>query len=412
MIEYDILISELDGLFDVAWEYAGNDSFDTTTPINVDGICSLFKGNCYGYYRITDLIDMWFQRWLYTKLQKTAVASTANKNNVIVFERVGDKFFFTIRFFLAQHIGDLDSKDYDVEKVRTAVKMFTNRLQNVFELVKASTAFLNYRPAVEKSAAELKQNTDAVLKSVKKDLEKIKTANQTSFDEYVTKLKGTTEEELNSIIKHSSESSITILGIFVGVVMVFFGGFTVLENAIDGLTGTSFYRLYFTMLLFGGMLYNTVILLFFLIGRVTDRSIACKCHKTNADKCSECEHRVASHKLCALQNKFPYIYWVDMLILLGMIFIVVLYYSDKYIQSAKFLPMVCAAFGVLLVFLSGLIFELFALAGRLLANCIEKGFKKSPKSTKSSENTGSKNDYNVDDFSDNIGIVTDEISHK
>ena len=62
--------------------------------------------------------------------------------------------------------------------------------------------------------------------------------------------------------------------------------------------------------------------------------------------------------------------------------------------------------------MSGLIFELFVLAGRLLVNCIENGFKKSPKSTKSSENTESKNDYNVDEFSDNIGIVTDEISHK
>ncbi len=412
MIEYDLLISELESLFDAAWECAGKDSLETTTSVNVNKVCLLFKGNCYGYYRITDLIDMWFQRWLYTKLQKTAIASTANKNNVIVFERVGDKFFFTIRSFLIQGIEDLGSKDYDVEKVSTAVKMFTNRLQNVFELVKASTAFLNYRPAVEKAAKDIEHNTDIVLQTVTDDIEKIKKDNQDSFDQYVNKLKKTTENELNSIIKHSSESSITILGIFVGVVMVFFGGFTVLENAIDGLTGTSFYRLYFTMLLFGGMLYNTVILLFFLIGRVTDRSIACKCHKTNADKCSECEYRVASHKLCALQNKFPYIYWVDMLILLGMIFIVVLYYSDKYIQSAKFLPMVCATFGVLLVFLSGLIFELFVLAGRLLVNCIENGFKKSPKSTKSSENTESKNDYNVDEFSDNIGIVTDEISHK
>ena len=177
MIEYDLLISELESLFDAAWECAGKDSLETTTSVNVNKVCLLFKGNCYGYYRITDLIDMWFQRWLYTKLQKTAIASTANKNNVIVFERVGDKFFFTIRSFLIQGIEDLGSKDYDVEKVSTAVKMFTNRLQNVFELVKASTAFLNYRPAVEKAAKDIEHNTDIVLQTVTDDIEKIKKRN-------------------------------------------------------------------------------------------------------------------------------------------------------------------------------------------------------------------------------------------
>lgn len=141
----------------------------------------------------------------------------------------------------------------------------------------------------------------------------------------------------------SLENSITILGIFVGVVMVFFGGFTILENTIGGMTTVTPYRLIFIMLLFGMVLFDVVVMLFYLVGKLTNKSIACQwCYykkstaknsntAENSDtaknvstaetidriQCSSCIKRNVFRKgiwnkgLCRFVRKYPYIYWTN-----------------------------------------------------------------------------------------------------
>lgn len=59
------------------------------------------------------------------------------------------------------------------------------------------------------------------------------------------------ENDIQEQSQKITETSTAVLGVFVGVVMVFFGGFTILENAISGMGTLSVYRISFTMLLFG-----------------------------------------------------------------------------------------------------------------------------------------------------------------
>lgn len=363
MNNHDILISELSELYDVIWSTSIESEFDVNSlAININTVCLLFENGCVGYYRTADLIDIWFQRWLYTKLQKTLVFPNDKNTTDIVFEKININFFNRVRICILENpvITNNNGNVYKKEKIVVATYVLTERLQNVFELVKASASFLNYRPAIAKTLEETQHVADAVLNAVSDDIEGIKSDNKKSFNKYVAKLKKKTESDLNSLIKHSSESSITILGIFMGVVMVFFGGFTILENSIEGLSSASYHRLYFTMLLFGGILYNIVILLFFLIGRVTERSIACKCHKSEDNNCSKCKRKVVSKTICSLQNKFPYIFWVDFLIVLGMGFIVVLYYCARILPQIEALHISRAVLCVLTIFIvlgAGIVFN-------------------------------------------------------
>ncbi len=145
------------------------------------------------------------------------------------------------------------------------------------------------------------------------------------------------KEKLKNQAQKSAESSITILGIFVGIVMVFFGGFTILENAIEGMQKASSYRLYFTMLLFGAIMYNVVILLFFLISRITEKPVTCRCHRApgygslsgdgekvfreiTRNDCFNCQYRVKNKGLCRIKNTLPYVYWGNLVIIMGLSF--------------------------------------------------------------------------------------------
>lgn len=144
----------------------------------------------------------------------------------------------------------------------------------------------------------------------------------------------------NENARKNIEISVTILGVFVGVVMVFFGGFSILTNAISEMTTATSYRITFTMIAFGGILYNVVILLFFLICRITSRSIACKCYNYELNeenpirlgnleddfvdnKCRYCT--LLKHKrfkgICRIRRIYPYIYWGNVIIVALILFV-------------------------------------------------------------------------------------------
>lgn len=172
------------------------------------------------------------------------------------------------------------------------------------------------------------------------------------LDEKANKLKN----ELKTQSRKALESSITILGIFVGVAMVFFGGFAILDNTIEGLNATTPQRLIFVMLAFAMIMYNSVILLFFLISRITEKSIGCKCHRyfpivdntkeESKDKnrmkgsksnqticettnCWNCKNSGPVPAWCRIKRIYPYIYWGNVAIVAAMISLFILWLTYK-----------------------------------------------------------------------------------
>lgn len=125
-----------------------------------------------------------------------------------------------------------------------------------------------------------------------------------------------------------AESSITILGIFVGIVMVFFGDFSILSSAAAGIFDVSLYRLSLVMLTFGAILFNVIILLFYLVSKITQKPIGNVCvHSTTriCTVCKDCKCKPKLHELCRLRNTLPYVYWGNAVILLLFLFTFCMY---------------------------------------------------------------------------------------
>lgn len=221
---------------------------------------------------------------------------------------------------------------------------------------KASEAVLNAQK-IEK----LSQLNDSITENISGIEKKIKDCDDKIKDdeEKVNEI----DEKINKLSQENAQSSITILGIFVGIVMVFFGGFTILENTITSMANSTPYRLYFTMLAFGGIMYNVVVILFFLISRMINKPITCVCYKNNmstpsTNDCFDCKSRKILIGACRIKHTLPYIYWGDFIIATGLAFIAglkffanpenVLQLNLKQFLFASILPIIIIVFAYFL----------------------------------------------------------------
>lgn len=146
-----------------------------------------------------------------------------------------------------------------------------------------------------------------------------------------------------------AESSITILGIFVGIVMVFFGDFSILSSAAAGLFDAPIYRLAIVLISFSAVLFNIIILLFYLISKLTQKSMGNACPYMTAQgckDCSNCAHKPQLYELCRLRSTLPYVYWGNAVIVLLLIFTFCMYLFSG--LRVELVPVTLRPFGILI----------------------------------------------------------------
>ncbi len=84
-----------------------------------------------------------------------------------------------------------------------------------------------------------------------------------------------TVNNVNEQLRDSNAQSISILGIFSGIVIAFFGSIKVTENIFSNLgEGISKYRIVFMAGVIGFILFNTIFVLLYFIAKVSNKSIA------------------------------------------------------------------------------------------------------------------------------------------
>lgn len=117
--------------------------------------------------------------------------------------------------------------------------------------------------------------------------------------------------------------SVTVLGIFAGIVMAFTGAFSLLGGAFEKLDTGSLYRLFFLVLLLGFILINCIFILLYVIGKLINKSIAGNCkysipsHTTfsslNFRNICECppEWRKKCNPLRKFTRRYPYVAILD-----------------------------------------------------------------------------------------------------
>ena len=129
--------------------------------------------------------------------------------------------------------------------------------------------------------------------------------------EYVSKL-----DEVSRKINGFHGQSITILGIFAGIVLGFTSGIEVVETAINALANTNLRDAVTFTVVLGLILFNTFFMFMYMLGKISEKSVSVTCQSDNCNNCRKNCH-VAIVKAW---KKYPYVIMVNgiLLIVLGL----------------------------------------------------------------------------------------------
>jgi CII-binding regulator of phage lambda lysogenization HflD len=143
----------------------------------------------------------------------------------------------------------------------------------------------------------------------------IKTANENIDD---------TEKKISSI----HIDIIAVLSIFASIVLTFSGSMTVLGSALTGMQEVHALKATFFVLLCGFVLGNIIFLLMYLVGKLTSRNIYARC-KTENCTCGE-GGAPECRGLKRIRKRLPYIYWLNLILIVLMTVVVVVWYLDNH----------------------------------------------------------------------------------
>ena len=246
------------------------------------------------YEKSAVIIDNIFKSWVYNKYSTSSSdADDDSKQSFSVDEDLDAEFFDRVK-----------------NKLGEITLMKQDKIEMLIKVLKSSMEYIRYDI-----------NTFSALKSTKDTSYQI----QTHIDDLKKEAK-LIKKDLKNQSRKNIEASVTILGIFVSVVMVFFGGFSILTQAITTMNSVTPYRLVFTILMFGLIMYNIVILLFFLISKITGKKIHSKCYRykpkdaQRSKDCLNCAKSGIVLGLCRIEGFYPYIYWGNTVIIAGLTF--------------------------------------------------------------------------------------------
>ncbi len=177
---------------------------------------------------------------------------------------------------------------------------------------------------------------DSVNVDYSKDIEnldkKLNSINDEHNKIYKRALESMTKNEVEDKLDKNNLSSITTLTIFSAVILAFSGGISYASGVFDGLDMVSIYRLIFITGLVGLIVFNTIFLLLFIVGRMVNKRVSCICcyEKSNKDilvsSCENCLRKFhKSNIFCKLIHKYPYIVFINAITLAIMYYSSVLY---------------------------------------------------------------------------------------
>ncbi|MDF2881995.1 MAG: putative rane protein [Clostridiaceae bacterium] len=150
------------------------------------------------------------------------------------------------------------------------------------------------------------------------------------------------EEQLSSI----NNNHISVLGIFAGIVMVFFSGLSFVSDS-EKYFDISILRLTFIICLIGFIMFNSIFILIYFVAKMTSSDIRVKCRKCTdqiALICDNCEKDVTS-EVCdvgmhckpieKLINLYPVLFYVNfiLIIFISIDFLVWTYLNQYYILT-------------------------------------------------------------------------------
>ena len=113
------------------------------------------------------------------------------------------------------------------------------------------------------------------------------------------------DQKINSI--HSE--TISILGIFAGLVIGFATSFQLLSKSLENLNDVYISKLLIIVAIIGIILFNCLFFLMFSVARISGRSLAMKCKRENCDRCPY--EKPCKSTFGQFFKKYPYVFWFN-----------------------------------------------------------------------------------------------------
>jgi hypothetical protein len=126
--------------------------------------------------------------------------------------------------------------------------------------------------------------------------------------------KGTLEKAAKETESLKSET-ITIIGIFSAIMLVFVGGMNFTSATLSSLHQSSIYKIVFMALVCGFIIFNTIFCLMYIISRMTNMNIYSQCKNGDCitgDCTEDCGIK------SKMEKRLPYIYWVNILVIIAL----------------------------------------------------------------------------------------------
>lgn len=156
-----------------------------------------------------------------------------------------------------------------------------------------------------------------------------------SYNKLEEKIKNTSkmEEKISEKIENNNNQSITILGIFAGIVMAFTGGLSFIASSMQHINAISKYRLIFIIILLSMVMFNTIFMLIYTIGKLTNRYVGSKCG--HSSECSNCNEK----RIKCILFKYPLMALMNTSSMLLLFITFLIYLVDKFEWIKHFLDL-------------------------------------------------------------------------
>lgn len=136
--------------------------------------------------------------------------------------------------------------------------------------------------------------------------------------------------DVSERFEKSTTDIISVLGIFSAIVMVFFGGFNYVSNAITTLSSVSLCKAAIVSLVAGFLFLNTIVSLMYMIARITGKSIFSSCTKTHLPSCDGCKEKCGLIR--KIKREMPFVFFVYVMIF-ALLVLFSVYYKREEIVS-------------------------------------------------------------------------------
>lgn len=122
---------------------------------------------------------------------------------------------------------------------------------------------------------------------------------------------------------------ISVLSIFAAIVIAFSGGLSFMGSAISGAQNTYVCKLILILLICGFVLFNTIFLLMYLVGKIIGRNIYAICITENCT-CGD-GHEPKCRNIIRVKKRLPYVFYFNVAVIFFITLDIIVWCLDKWV---------------------------------------------------------------------------------